>query len=275
MKVSTNIMLPESHYRAATKQLKTDIMKAIWTGAIGFGLVNIPVKIYSAVQDVRPDFDLLERKSLARIRYKRVNEKTGKEVDWDDIVKAHYLKDRYIVLEDTDFEEANPEKTKLINLQSFVDEGDIDSVYFEAPYYLLPQKGGEKAYSLLLSALIKTKKAALSTFVMRSAESLAVIKPYQNILLLNKLRFHEEIRPVDTIQPALSSISRQEMEMAVALIKRHSGDFNIEDYKDEYSKELMKLIRAKARGKRPTVRKLKIAKTKSVDLLEQLKASLA
>jgi DNA end-binding protein Ku len=135
-------------------------MRAIWTGAIGFGLVNIPVKIYSATQDSRPDFDLLDRKSLERVRYKRVNERTGKEVAWDNIVKGHYLKDRYIVLEDADFEEASPEKTKLINLQSFVRESDIDSVYFESPYYLSPQKGGEKAYSLLLKALDKTKKAA-------------------------------------------------------------------------------------------------------------------
>lgn len=249
-------------------------MKAIWTGAIGFGLVNIPVKIYSAVQDTRPDFDLLERKSLEKIRYKRVNERTGKEVDWDDIVKAHYLKDRYIVLEDADFEEASPEKTKLINLQSFVNESDVESVYFEAPYYLLPQKGGEKAYALLLSALTKTRKAALSTFVMRSAESLAIIRPYQNLLLLNKLRFHEELRPADKMLPALPRVSRQEMDMAVALIKRHSGSFDIAAYKDEYSKELLKLIRARARGKRPTVRKLKVTKTKSTDLLEQLKASL-
>src|SRR5690606_23809103 len=116
------------------------------------------------------------------------------------IVKGHFLKDRYIVLEDADFEEASPEKTKLINLQSFISESDIDSVYFESPYYLSPQKGGEKAYSLLLKALEKTKKAALSTFVMRNTESLAVIRPYQGLLLLNKLRFYEELRPADDVK---------------------------------------------------------------------------
>src|SRR5690606_3748153 len=132
---------------------KKKTMRAIWTGAIGFGLVNIPVKIYSATQDNRPDFDLLERKTLARVRYKRVNEETGKEVDWDNIVKGHYLKDRYVVLEDADFEAASPEKTKLINLQTFVKESDIESVYYEMPYYLRAQKGSEKAYSLLCRAL--------------------------------------------------------------------------------------------------------------------------
>ncbi|HWK99470.1 MAG TPA: Ku protein [Parapedobacter sp.] len=250
-------------------------MRAIWTGAIGFGLVNIPIKIYSATQENRPDFDLLERKSLDRVRYKRVNERTGKEVDWDDIVKGHYLKDRYIVVEDADFEEASPEKTKTINLQSFVDESAIDSIYFETPYYLSPQKGGEKAYSLLYRALAKTKKAALSTFVMRSAESLAVIRPYDKLLLLNRLRFQEEIRPASDAGIALSSVSKAEMDMAVKLIKQHTGDFNVEEYRDEYSKELMKLIRAKAKGKQPTVRKLKTKPKGSADLLEQLKASLA
>ena len=250
-------------------------MRAIWTGAIGFGLVNIPVKIYSATQDSRPDFDLLDRKTLERIRYKRVNEQTGKEVDWDNIVRAHFLKDRYIVLEDADFEEASPEKTKMINLRSFVNESDIDSIYFESPYYLSPQKGGEKAYSLLLKALEKTKKAGLSTFVMRNTENLAVIRPHQELLLLNKLRFQEEIRDTGEITVPLTQISKAEMDMAVQLIRRHSGNFNIDEYKDEYSKELMKLIRAKARGKRPVVRKLKPSKTGSKDLLEQLKASLA
>lgn len=250
-------------------------MKAIWTGAIGFGLVNIPVKIYSATEDIRPDFDLLDRKSMERIRYKRVNEKTGKEVDWDNIVKGHYLKDRYIVLEEADFEDASPEKNKLINLESFINESDIQSIYYESPYYLVPQKGGEKAYSLLLQALKKTRKAGLSTFVMRNAESLAVIRPYEGILLLNKLRFHESLRSVEDIRPALSRISKKEMDMAVQLIQRHSSGFNIEAYRDEYSRELLKLIRAKARGKRPTVRKLPQPQKAPQDLLEQLKKSLA
>ncbi len=250
-------------------------MRAIWTGAIGFGLVNIPVKIYSATQDSRPDFDLLERKSLDRVRYKRVNERTGKEVDWDDIVKGHYLKDRYVVLEDADFEEASPERTKMINLQTFVREADIDSIYFESPYYLSPQKGGEKAYSLLFRALAKTKKAALTTFVMRNTENLAIVRPHDGLLLLNRLRFHEQLRPADGVGVTLSSVSKAEMDMAVKLIKQHTSDFDITAYKDAYSKELMKLIRAKARGKRPTVRKIKKSRTQSADLLEQLKASLA
>ncbi len=250
-------------------------MRAIWTGAIGFGLVNIPIRIFSATTDSRPDFDMLDRKDHARIRYKRVNEKTGKEVDWDRIIKGYLLKDNYVVLDDADFEEASPEKTKMINLQSFVNQVDIDSIYFESPYYLQAQKGGEKAYALLLKALEKTKMAGLSTFVMRNTESLAVIRPHKGILLLNTLRFEEEIRPIEDLEPGKSiKIAKQEMDMAVQLIKRHSSDFDISAYRDEYSKELMKIIRAKAKGKRPTVRKIKPRKAPSEDLLEQLKASL-
>jgi len=250
-------------------------MKAIWTGAIGFGLVNIPVKLYSATQDNRPDFDLLERKTLSRVRYKRVSEDTDREVDWDDIVKGVYLNDRYIVLEQGDFEAASPEKTKLIHLKSFVSEADIESVFFEAPYFLAPQKGGEKAYSLLYQALKKTKKAGMSTFVMRNSESLAVVRAYEDILLLNKLRFFEELRSPEDIKVVHSEVSKAEMEMAVQLIRRYTGDFNIEDYKDEYSKELKKIIKEKAKGKHPTIRKLKRPPKDNKDLLEQLKASLA
>ncbi len=251
-------------------------MRAIWTGAIGFGLVNIPVKLFSATKDSRPDFDMLDRKDQSRIRYRRINEKTGKEVDWDRIVKGFLLRDNYVVLEDADFEEASPEKTKTINLQSFVKEIDIESIYFETPYYLQPQKGGERAYLLLLKALEKTKMAGLSTFVMRNTENLAIIRPYDGVLMLNKLRFHEEVRDVDELNiPSGIKVAKQEMDMAVQLIKRHAGEFNIADYKDEYSKELMKIIRAKAKGKRPTLRKLKVKTTKSTDLLTQLKASLA
>src|SRR5690606_1101139 len=132
-------------------------MRAIWTGSIGFGLVNIPIKIYSALQSSSLDLDMLDRKDKANIKYKRVNENTGKEVPWDHIVKGYFLKDRYIVLEDSDFDEASSEKNKMINLTSFVKMEEIDSIKFATPYYLEPQKGGEKAYQLLLTALEKSK----------------------------------------------------------------------------------------------------------------------
>lgn len=249
-------------------------MRAIWTGAIGFGLVNIPIKIYSAITANRPDFDMLDRKDHERIRYQRVNEKTGKEVKWENIVKGYMLKNDYVILEEADFQDASPEKNKMINLQSFVKKEDIENIYYDTPYYLQPQKGGEKAYSLLFAALEKTKMVGLSTFVMRTAESLAIIRPYDDILILNKLRFEEEIRPADDLKITTGKVAKPEMDMAIQLIKRHTGEFDISKYKDEYTKELLKIINAKAKGKRPTIRKLKVEKTKSSDLLEQLKASL-
>lgn len=250
-------------------------MRAIWTGAIGFGLVNIPIKIYSAITATRPDFDMLDRKDHERIKYQRVNEKTGKEVKWDNIVKGYQINDNYVILEESDFEDASPEKNKMINLQSFVDVADIENIYYDTPYYLQPQKGGEKAYSLLYAALEKTKMVGLSTFVMRTTENLAVIRPYEDILILNKLRFEQEIRPFDELKISTNNkVSKAEMDMAVQLIKMNKGEFDISQFKDEYTEELMKIIKAKSKGKRATIRKITVEKTKSTDLLEQLKASL-
>ena len=251
-------------------------MRAIWTGAIGFGLVNIPVKIFSATNSSRLDFDMLDQKDHARIRYMRVNEDTGKEVAWENIVKGFLLDDRYIVLDDSDFEEAAPEKTKMINIQSFVKEREIDSLYFDTPYYLEPQKGGQKAYRLLVQALEKTQMVGLSTFVLRNSENLAMIRAKNDSLILNKLRFEAEIRDTTELKfPGNVKITKPEMDMAVELIKRHSGPFDISQFKDEYTNELMKIIKAKASGKRTKVRKMKVSSTRSSDLMEKLKASLA
>lgn len=251
-------------------------MRAIWTGAIGFGLVNIPIKIYSATQTSSLDFDMLDRKDHANIKYKRVNEQTGKEVKWENIVKGFMLKDKYIVLEDADFEEAMPEKNKMINLQSFVKLQEVDSIYFDTPYYLEPQKSGEKAYQLLLKALEKSKTAGLGSFVMRNVENLAIIKASDNVLVLNKIRFEEEIRdPSELKIPSSARISKAEMDMAMQLIKMNSKEFDIKDFKNEYSKELMKIIQQKNKGKRATIRKINVENTKASDLLEKLKASLA
>ena len=251
-------------------------MRAIWTGAIGFGLVNIPIKIYSATQTSSLDLDMLDRKDHANIKYKRVNENTGKEVPWDNIVKGFLLKDKYVVLEDADFEEAMPEKNKMINLQSFVKIQEIDSIYFDTPYYLEPQKSGVKAYQLLLKALEKSKTAGLGSFVMRNVENLAIVKPSGNMLLLNKIRFQEEIRdPSELSLPNGTKLSKAEIDMALQLIKTNSKEFDITAFKNEYSKELMKIIKQKSTGKRATIRKMNVENTKASDLLAKLKASLA
>ena len=195
-------------------------MKAIWSGAIGFGLVNIPVKLFSAMRGSEPDFDMLDKKDHANIKYQRVNANTGKEVAWENIVKGYKVNDRYVVLTDEDFEKASPEKNKLITIEEFVDEKEIDSIYFETPYYLQPDKSGVKAYALLHDALEKTGKVGLGTFVLRNRESLVLIKPYKDILILNKIRFDQEIIDPDEIKVSHASNKLGEMKMAVQLIEQ-------------------------------------------------------
>lgn len=249
-------------------------MKAIWTGAIGFGLVNIPVKMYSAVQSSSLDLDMLDKKDHSNIKFKRVNENTGKEVAWENIVRAYKMEERYVVLDEDDFAKASPEKSKVIEINEFVDEKAIDSIYYEMPYYLEPEKSGGKAYALLRDALQKTGKAGLGSFVLRSRESLCLIKPLDEILIVNRIRFAEEIRAADDIIVPKSTVKPAEMKMAVQLINQLSSEFDIAKYKDTYTDELMKLIKAKAKGKAPKVPTMRVVHSKAKDLMAQLKASL-
>jgi DNA end-binding protein Ku len=249
-------------------------MRSIWTGAIGFGLVNIPIKLYSAIKESELDLDMLDKKDLSNIRFKRVNENTGKEVGWDNIVKGYKFDDRYIVLTDEDFEKASPEKTRIIEIAEFIQEKEIDSIYYDTPYYLEPEKSGVKAYLLLRDALHKTGKAGFGSFVLRNKESLCLIKPKDELLILNKIRFAQEIRPVEDLAVPSGSSKPAEMKMAIELIDRLSGRFALDKYKDTYSDELMKLIKAKAKGHRPAKPVLRVVHSKGKDLLSQLKASL-
>ena len=250
-------------------------MRSIWTGAIGFGLVNIPVKLYSASQESTLDLDMLDKKDHSKIRFQRVNESTGKEVQWKNIVKAYNLNGDYVVLDEKDFAAANPEKSKVINITSFVDVNEVDSIYFETPYFLEPDKAGEKAYRLLHDALEKSGKAGLGSFVLRSKEHLCIIKPYEDILVLNRIRFAEEIRnPSELKVPKKGKPTAAEMKMAMSLIDQLSSPFDIEKFKDTYSSELMKLIKAKAKGSKIERPVLKVTHRKTDDLMAQLKASL-
>lgn len=249
-------------------------MRAIWSGSIGFGLVNIPVNLYSAVHDSRPDLDMLDKKDHANIRFKRVNAATGKEVAWENIVRGYKLNDRYVVLTGEDLEKVSPEKNKIIEIKEFVDQPEIDSLYYDMPYYLEPGKGGAKAYTLLRDTLKKTKKAGIGTFVLRSRENLVLIKPYEQLLVLNKMRFEEEVRDPAEIKIPKASNSTAEMKMATQLINELSHRFSISRYKDTYSDKLMKLIKAKAKGRKTVQPPLRIAHSRSRDLMSQLKASL-
>jgi DNA end-binding protein Ku len=251
-------------------------MRAIWTGAIGFGLVNIPVRIFSATQDSNLDLDMLDKKDHAKIRFKRVNEDSGREVTWENIVKAFDYNGKYVVLDDEDFQKASPEKSKIIEILEFVKETEIESIYYETPYFLEPQKSGVKAYALLREALKKSGKVGLGNFVMRTKESLCVLKPMENAILLQGIRFVQEIRKINELDiPDKTIISPSEIKMAMALIDQLTGKFNISKYKDTYSAELMKLIHAKAKGKNLKPSPLRVVHSKSKDLMDQLKESLS
>lgn len=250
-------------------------MRAIWTGAIGFGLVNIPVKLYSATESSSIDLDMLDKKDNAHIRFKRVNENTGKEVAWGNIVKGYKMGDNYVVLDEKDFEAASPEKSKLITISDFVPEAEISSLYYETPYYLEPDKFGTRPYKLLLEALKKTKKVGIASFVMRTKESLAVLKPNENVIVLNKIRFEQEIRdPGELTLPKNTEIKPAELKMAVSLIDQLTAKFDISKYRDTYTDELMKVIEAKAKGKKVKPAQMKVVHSDTKDLMAQLKASL-
>ena len=251
-------------------------MRAIWTGAIGFGLVNIPVRIFSATQDSNLDLDMLDKKDHAKIRFKRVNEDSGREVSWENIVKAYDYNGKYIILDDEDFQKASPEKSKIIEIVEFVKENEIQSIFYETPYYLEPQKSGVKAYALLREALKKTGKVGVGNFVMRTKESLCVLKPMEDAILLQGIRFEQEIREMTDLDiPGKSTVSVAEMKMAIALIDQLSAKFDISKYKDTYSAELLKVIQAKAKGKKLQPAPLRVVHSKSKDLMDQLKESLS
>jgi len=250
-------------------------MRSIWKGSIGFGLVNIPIKLYSAVENSSLGLDMLDSRDQSRIRYQRINEKTRKEVPYDKIVKGYLMNDQYVILEDQDFADASPQKTKTIEIENFVEIAEVNPMLYETSYYAEPETQGRKAYALLIQALKKSKKAALARFVLRSTENLCIIHPVNKVIVVSKIRFAQEIRSSEEIlSPDDIKISSKELDVGLALINQYSSKFNIEGFKDEYHTELLRIIEAKAKGKRPTIKKLKPKKAASDDLYDQLMQSL-
>lgn len=249
-------------------------MRSIWNGSISFGLVTIPVKIYSASEDRKIDLDMLDKSDHSRIRYKRVNENTGEEVQWKDIVKGYKQDDAYIVLSDEDFEQANAKKSKTIDIEEFISEEDVADVLFKKPYFLEPQKDGEKSYNLLRDALLDTGKLGVATFVMRQKENLSLVGVYKNALVLHVIRFADEIRNPDDLKLPDTKVSKREVDMAKSLIEQYSEDFAFDKYKNVYNEQLLKIIKAKSSGKKTKVEKFDTKPTPAKDLMAQLKASL-
>ena len=250
-------------------------MRSIWKGSIGFGLVSIPVKLYSAVQSSSIDLDMLDSRDHSRIRYLRVNEHTHKEVPYDKIVRAYKLNDDYVVVEERDFEDAAPEKSKVIEIESFVDIAEVNPMFYETSYYTEPDTKKNKAYALLLQALKKSGKAGLARFVLRTTESLCIVHPVDHVLVVTRIRFGQEIRSTEDLNIDDDvTVSKKELDVGLALINQYAEDFDVSKFKDEYNDELLKIIHAKAKGKRPTIKKLKPHKTTGDDLYDQLMQSL-
>ena len=249
-------------------------MRSMWNGSISFGLVTIPVKMYSATEDRRVELDMLDSHDNARIRYKRVNENTGKEVEWKDIVKGYLQDDSYIVLTDEDFEQANMKKSRIIEIEEFVEEVEVADMLFKKPYYLEPQKDAGKSYNLLRDALKKTGKLGVATFVMRQKENLSLIGVHKDVIVLHVIRFAEEVRDPKDLKIPEVKVSKKERDMALALIDQYTEKFTLDKYKDVYNDQLMKIIKAKKSGKKTKVKKIDVEPTPASDLMAKLKASL-
>jgi len=251
-------------------------MRSIWKGSLGFGLVSIPVKLYSAIQTSSLDFDMLDGRDHARIRYQRVNEHTHKEVPYDKIVKGYKLNDDYVIVEEQDFEDAAPEKSKVIEIESFVDITEVNPMFYETSYYTEPDTKNNKAYALLVLALIKSKKVGLARFVIRNTESLCIIHPVENVLVVTRIRFAQEIRSTGDLDIGDDvTVSKKELDVGLALINQYTEHFDVSKFKDEYNDELLEIIMAKSKGERATIKKLKPQKATGDDLYDQLMQSLS
>ena len=253
--------------------------RAIWKGSISFGLVNIPIALYSATRREELKFRLLRKSDLSPVNYKRVAEKDGKEVSWDQIVKGYeYEKGKYVVLKDEDFERVDLEATQTVDIKDFVDQEDIDPMFFYKPYYLEPQKGGDKAYALLRDALKDSNKVGIAKVVIKTRQYLAGVKPEDSALVLELMHFADELADAEKLHvPKKTEVGKREMNMAKSLIDSMSSKWNPEKYKDDYREALMEVIEEKveAGGKEIEEKPKKAPKpTKVIDLVSVLQKSL-
>lgn len=249
-------------------------MRSIWNGSISFGLVSIPVKLFSGSESRTLDLDMLDSHDGSRIRYKRVNEKTGKEVAWEDIVKGFKKDDGYVVLENEDFERANMKKSKTIDIEEFIEADEVADVLFKKPYFLKPRKESGKSYCLLRDALQKTGKLGVATFVMRQKEHLSLVGVYENAIVLHVIRFHDELKDTGELELPEVKIKKNELDMAIKLIEQYTSEFDFSKYKDVYNDQLMRIIEARSAGKQQKPEKFVEKPTQAKDLMAQLKASL-
>lgn len=256
--------------------------RSIWKGSLSFGLVNIPVGLYSAEKREEMSFHLLDRRNMSRVRYKRVNEETGREVPWEETVRGYELEDgRYVVLSDEDLQRASPEKTQTVDILDFVDLEEISPAFFDKPYYLAPDKKGAKSYALLRETLRRTNKVGIAKVVIRTKQYLAAVLAQEEVLVLEILRFIHELRDAGELDVprGKEGVTERELDMAERLVQGMVSKWDPEQYRDDYYKDVKKLIRERVEAgqleespEAPPVPKREGAKV--VDLMALLKQSV-
>ncbi len=251
-------------------------MRPIWSGAISFGLIYIPVRLYNASESQDLDFDMVRRGDHCRIRYARVCRETGEEVAWEDIEKAYeYKKGEYVVLSDEDFKRAAVRKRQTIDIMTFVNAAEIDQKYLEKPYYVEPAKEATKAYALLRQALTQSGKVGIASFIMRTRERIAVVKAEKDVIILDQMRYASEVRPPNKLDlPEHEDVNHRELDMAVKLINQLTEPWRPEQYKDTYVDDLKRIIAEKVAGKTPEPVKEEPVPIDVTDLFAKLTASL-
>jgi DNA end-binding protein Ku len=255
--------------------------RAIWSGAISFGLVNIPVKLYSAVSRKTVRFHQIDAESGQRIRQQRVNPASGDEVPYEQIVKGYEISpDQYVTITPEELEALEPQKTRTIDIEEFVDLEQIDPIFYDHPYYLAPDKGAAKAYKLLLDAMDEADKVAIARVVIRSKENLVALRPYRGAITMETMLFPDEVIQPDSIEEMAASdgdvkTTKRELDMAKQLIESLSGDFDPTGYRDEYRERVLDLIERKAAGETITIEEPAAEKKEVPDLMAALEASIA
>ena len=255
--------------------------RAIWSGAISFGLVNIPVKLYSAVSRKTVRFHQIDAESGQRIRQQRVNPENGEEVPYEQIVKGYEISpDKYVTITPEELEALEPQKTRTIDIEEFVDLEQIDPIYYDHPYYLAPDKGAAKAYKLLLDAMHEADKVAIARVVIRSKENLVALRSYDGAITMETMLFPDEVVEPSSIEE-LGAVdgdvktTKRELDMAKQLIESLSGDFKPDEYTDQYRERVLDLIERKAAGETITIEEPVAEKKEVPDLMAALEASIA
>lgn len=251
--------------------------RALWKGAISFGLVNIPIELHTAVRDTRPRFRMLHARDESPIRMERVCARDGQPVAWEDLVKGYeYEKGQFVVLSKEDFQTAAREKSRTVDILDFVKPEEIDDRFFETPYYVLPAKGGERAYALLRQAIRTSGRVGIAKFILREKQHLAALRVIGDALVLTLMRFADDLVDVETFSfPAAGTVRGQELDLARMLVDNLAAEWDPAKYTDEYRENLMKVIRAKLKGRAPHLTTTTEPQSADVvDLMERLRRSL-